>query len=237
MPERIVRRVSLALVASFLTACPAPRSVAGVVYSAGSVSLTGARTLTKPLSGATVTWSCPPGVVGPAPQTLTTEYNGAFASKAFYSNMPNECELVVTKPGHLEYREKFGGLCVDPSPSGCSRVNVAIALPSLERTASNAMSAVPLDAPRAPGDVQTVLSVVVAADGVAQVDGVTVPNDDAILGLARAAREKNPEIRAVIKADSTVPHGRVIHVLDLLKQAQVQKIAFGVSPVGHADRP
>ena len=62
----------------------------------------------KPLSGATVTWSCPPGVSGPPPQTLTTEYNGAFASKAFYSNMPNDCELVVTKPGHLEYREKFG---------------------------------------------------------------------------------------------------------------------------------
>ena len=28
-----------------------------------------------------------------------------------------------------------------------------------------------------------------------------------------------------------MPHGRVIHVLDLLKQAQVAKIAFGVSPV------
>ena len=31
------------------------------------------------------------------------------------------------------------------------------------------------------------------------------------------------------KADSAVPHGRVIHVLDLLKQASVSKIAFGVT--------
>lgn len=53
----------------------------------------------------------------------------------------------------------------------------------------------------------------------------------AILPLARAAREKNPELRAVIKADASVPHGRVIHVLDLLKQAQVSKIAFGVNPL------
>ena len=37
--------------------------------------------------------------------------------------------------------------------------------------------------------------------------------------------------RAVIKADAAVPHGRVIHVLDLLKQAGVAKIAFGVTPV------
>jgi biopolymer transport protein ExbD len=92
---------------------------------------------------------------------------------------------------------------------------------------------VPLDLPKAASgsDIQTVFSVVLSADGITQVDGKTMPNDDAIFPLAKAAREKNPELRAVIKADNAVPHGRVIHVLDLLKQAQVGKIAFGVSPV------
>ena len=91
---------------------------------------------------------------------------------------------------------------------------------------------VPLDLPKAASgsDIQTVFSVVLSADGITQVDGNTVPNDDAIFPLAKGARDKNPELRAVIKADSAVPHGRVIHVLDLLKQAQVGKIAFGVSP-------
>lgn len=91
---------------------------------------------------------------------------------------------------------------------------------------------VPLDLPKAASgsDVQTVFSVVLAADGVTQVDSKTVPNDDAIMPLAKAARDKNAELRAVIKADAAVPHGRVIHVLDLLKQAQVSKIAFGVAP-------
>lgn len=91
---------------------------------------------------------------------------------------------------------------------------------------------VPLDLPKAAtgSDIQTVFSVVLAADGTTQVDSNTVPSDDAILGLAKTAHEKNPELRAVIKADSAVPHGRVIHVLDLLKQAQVSKIAFGVQP-------
>ena len=92
---------------------------------------------------------------------------------------------------------------------------------------------VPLDLPKAASgsDIQTVFSIVLAADGSTQIDSRNVASDDVILGQARTAREKNPELRAIIKADSSVPHGRVIHVLDLLKQAQVAKIAFGVSPV------
>jgi biopolymer transport protein ExbD len=92
---------------------------------------------------------------------------------------------------------------------------------------------VPLDLPKAASgsDIQTVFSIVLAADGTTQIDTKTVPGDDAILAQAKAAHEKNPELRAIIKADASVPHGRVIHVLDLLKQAQVGKIAFGVSPV------
>jgi len=91
---------------------------------------------------------------------------------------------------------------------------------------------VPLDLPKAASgtDVQTVFSVVLAADGSTQIDSKPVANDDAIFPAAKDAHAKNAELRAVIKADSAVPHGRVIHVLDLLKQAQVAKIAFGVSP-------
>ncbi len=92
---------------------------------------------------------------------------------------------------------------------------------------------VPLDLPKAATgtDVQVVFSLSLAADGSTQVDGKHVPNDDAVLPLAHEAHLKNSELRAVIKADSSVPHGRVIHVLDLLKQAGVNKIAFGVTPV------
>jgi biopolymer transport protein ExbD len=98
---------------------------------------------------------------------------------------------------------------------------------------------VPLDLPKAASgsDIQTVFSIVLAADGTTQVDGNTLAGDDAILPRAKTAREKNPELRAVIKADTAVTHGRVIHVLDLLKQAQVAKIAFGVTPTAPAIAP
>jgi biopolymer transport protein ExbD len=104
----------------------------------------------------------------------------------------------------------------------------AVELSSIEAVAARA---VPLDLPASSNDVTTVFSVVVAANGTMEVEGRPVANDDDLLALAKAAREKNPELRAVIKADASVPHGRVIHVLDLLKQARVSKIAFGVSPV------
>ncbi len=97
---------------------------------------------------------------------------------------------------------------------------------------------VPLDLPKAAtgtSEVQVVFSIVLAVDGRALVDGKQLPNDDAILQLARDALSEHPDLRAVIKADAAVTHGRVIHVLDLLKQAHVAKIAFGVTPVaaGH----
>ncbi len=93
---------------------------------------------------------------------------------------------------------------------------------------------VPLDLPKAAtgtSDVQVVFSIILAADGRVVVDGNPIANDDAILQLARDAQTQHADLRAVIKADAAVTHGRVIHVLDLLKQAHVSKIAFGVSPV------
>jgi len=91
----------------------------------------------------------------------------------------------------------------------------------------------PLDLPKAAtgtSDVQTIFSILLSADGRTVVDSNQITNDEAILPLARTAQSAHPELRAVIKADSAVTHGRVIHVLDLLKQAHVGKIAFGVTP-------
>src|SRR6476659_4615286 len=59
---------------------------------------------------------------------------------------------------------------------------------------------VPLDLPKAAtgSDIQTVFSVVLIADGTTQVDSKPVPTDDVILGMAKGAHDKNPELRAVI---------------------------------------
>jgi biopolymer transport protein ExbD len=94
----------------------------------------------------------------------------------------------------------------------------------------------PMDLPKAASgeNIQTIFSVELGADGTTMVDSSPVPKDDAISALAVAAKEKNPDLRAVIRADKTVEHGRVIHVLDLLKRSGVAKIAFAVTPSGGA---
>jgi biopolymer transport protein ExbD len=91
----------------------------------------------------------------------------------------------------------------------------------------------PMDLPKAASgtEVQTVFSVELAADGRTRVDSQAVASDDDVSRLAKAAKGKNPEVRAVIRADKKVEHGRVIYVLDLLKRAGVAKIAFAVSPL------
>ena len=128
-----------------------------------------------------------------------------------------------------------------PSPTCASAVAAAVPPAIDEKAARVALDAaraaanepVPLDLPKmaTSGEVATVFSIVLAVDGTTQIDGKPVPSDEAVLEVAKAAQEKNPDLRAVIKADSAVPHGRVIHVLDLLKQARIAKIAFGVQPV------
>ncbi len=46
----------------------------------------------------------------------------------------------------------------------------------------------------------------------------------------REVREGNPEVRAVIAADGTIPHSRVVQVIDLLRQERVIKFAINVRP-------
>ena len=90
----------------------------------------------------------------------------------------------------------------------------------------------PMDLPKAAtGEaLQTVFAVELSADGKARVDSEAIANDDAITPLAKTAKTKNADVRAVIRADRKVEHGRVIHVLDLLKRAGIAKIAFAVTP-------
>jgi biopolymer transport protein ExbD len=91
----------------------------------------------------------------------------------------------------------------------------------------------PLDLPKAANgqDVQMIFGVELHANGDTVVNGKKVGSDAAILPLAKEELAKTPDLRAVIRADTTVQHGRVITVLDTLKTGGITKIAFGVAPL------
>jgi biopolymer transport protein ExbD len=92
--------------------------------------------------------------------------------------------------------------------------------------------AVPLDLPKAAtgGEVQQIFSVSLRADGASFVDGEPVNEDRALLARAKAALAAHPELRAVVQADGSVEHRRVMHALDVLRQAGLSRVAFGVAP-------
>jgi biopolymer transport protein ExbD len=62
------------------------------------------------------------------------------------------------------------------------------------------------------------------------VNGVPVVGDPDLLRRAQDALTKHRDVRVVIGADADAHHRRVIHVLDLLKQAGITRIAFAALP-------
>jgi biopolymer transport protein ExbD len=90
--------------------------------------------------------------------------------------------------------------------------------------------ALPMDLPKAAtgGEVQQIFSVSLLADGRTEVDGAPAPEDQDVLARAKSALARTPELRAVVQADGSVPHRRVLHTLDILRQAGLARIAFGV---------
>ena len=91
-------------------------------------------------------------------------------------------------------------------------------------------TALPLELPKASSGeaTQVIFSIGLLPDGSTKVNGQPVANDDAILTLVRGERAAHPDVNVVIQADGHVYHQRVIHVMDLLSQASISHIAFGV---------
>jgi biopolymer transport protein ExbD len=108
---------------------------------------------------------------------------------------------------------KAKGTCADPAPSASA-------------------AAIPVQLPKArTGDAlpHSILTVVLAKDGSATLNGVPLPNDDAIRDRALEQRAKVPgDLTAVVSADRTIAYERVIHALDLLRQPGITQVAFGV---------
>jgi len=92
--------------------------------------------------------------------------------------------------------------------------------------------AMPMDLPKAAtgGEAQQVFALSLRENGTTQVDGVPIDRDEALLARARDALAQHADLRAVVQADGSVPHSRVMHALDVLRQSGITRIAFGVQP-------
>ncbi len=61
--------------------------------------------------------------------------------------------------------------------------------------------------------------------------------DDQLLSALIALRQKNPDMRVFISGDKQALHGDIIHVLDLVRSAGIEKVAFEIRPPAKAGAP
>ncbi|MBI2392568.1 MAG: biopolymer transporter ExbD [Deltaproteobacteria bacterium] len=96
--------------------------------------------------------------------------------------------------------------------------------------------AIPLDLPKAAsgGETQMIFTVTIDKDGKVLADKRPMPTDAELRKAAADALAKNKDLRTVIQASSQVNHGTVIHVLDELRQAGIQKIGFAIDKTATA---
>jgi biopolymer transport protein ExbD len=86
---------------------------------------------------------------------------------------------------------------------------------------------------------RTTLALTLTKEGVLFLNGER--SDDAgVLRSIATDLPKNPDLQAIIAADKIVPHGSVVHLIDLVKRAGVRKFAINVDtavPVGAFPAP
>lgn len=71
------------------------------------------------------------------------------------------------------------------------------------------------------------LSITIGADGQTFLNGKPA-NDDQVAETAKEQLAKNPQVQAIISADKSVEHGRVITIIDIVKSAGITKFAISI---------
>jgi biopolymer transport protein ExbD len=85
-----------------------------------------------------------------------------------------------------------------------------------------------VDLPKAASGTETAkstLALTLNKEGVLFLNGER-SSDDGVVAFINTELPKNPQLQAIIAADKVVPHGDVIHVIDLVKRSGVHKFAI-----------
>ena len=96
--------------------------------------------------------------------------------------------------------------------------------------------AIPVDLPRASTSNAVSVAVAVSIDASGAIFADTRPvTEEQLIAFMRERHRDNAEVRAIIAADQRVPHGRVVHVIDLVRRAGVTKFAIQTQAEGTAE--
>ncbi len=95
---------------------------------------------------------------------------------------------------------------------------------------------IPVDLPEAGTgeDIVTTFAVTMTKDGNMYLDGVTIDEGQLRKQLA-LARKQNEDVRVIIDADKELTHGKVVHVIDLVRKQGVSKFAININEESEQD--
>ena len=82
--------------------------------------------------------------------------------------------------------------------------------------------------------VQTTLALSLDTAGTLYLNG-EASNEAAMEQFIKAELPKNADLQAVIAADKAVPHGTVVHLIDVVKRAGVRRFAINVEAAAVVD--
>jgi biopolymer transport protein ExbD len=88
--------------------------------------------------------------------------------------------------------------------------------------------AIKVDLPKAATGTEqtrTTLGLTLSKEGALFLNGQP-SNDAGVVRFIQGELPKNPDLQAIIGADRAVPHGDVVHLIDLVKQAGVHRFAI-----------
>jgi biopolymer transport protein ExbD len=84
-------------------------------------------------------------------------------------------------------------------------------------------------------EVKSTLQVTVDRDRALYINGELQPDVPTARARVEEMRRGNPELKAIISADTTVPHGEVMRVIDFVKLAGVTRFALTSDPLSEAE--
>ena len=142
--------------------------------------------------------------------------------------------------GTTRYQDEDGGaLITDINVTPLVDVVLVLLIIFMVTAKLIASGAIPIDSPKTVSgtEVQSPLKVTVDAERKLYVNGKHFPNPQNALAELKSFKQKDPKIRAIVEADTRVPHGDVMTAIDLVKQAGIHKLALAREPITNTNTP
>ena len=138
----------------------------------------------------------------------------------------------MARGGSFGSDDEPGRMIVDINVTPLVDITLVLLIVFMVTAAYIVNPAIKVDLPKAASGTETtrtVLALTLMKDGALYLNGER-STDAAVTHTIGNELPRNPDLQAIIAADRAVPHGDVVHVIDLVKRAGVHRFAIDVDP-------